>query len=342
MKFPHINPNERIKGQLFGLPIGVDQADMLFIPAPWDVTSLHGGTVLGPEMLLRNSYKIGLHQEPQHDAWKLGMAMLPIPHGWKLKSDQLRDSARTYLQAWEFGSKQPNLALTSRIDQYTTAFKNRIKNKALTYMQKGKMVGLVGGEQTCALGMIEACGERHSNFGILHIDAHADLRKRYQGFKSAHASVMYHALKTPQVDLLVQVALRDYDHEEAQTMAEAKDKIVSFSDAELKKAAFQGVSWDKTCQKIIAKLPQKVYISFDIDALNPQLCPSTGRPVPGGLDLDQARYLIAKIAASGKEIIGFDLSEVAYSTETEWDGLVASYLLYSLGVAMAQSQGRWS
>ncbi|MEM7361463.1 MAG: arginase family protein [Bacteroidota bacterium] len=341
MKFQSINPNNGIKGQLFGLPIGIDQAGIVLIPAPWEVTSsISAGTVLGPETILRNSYRIGLHEEKWDDAWRVGIGMLQIPHGWKLKSDQLCDTARTYLQAWESGSKVVNTALTSRIDQYTAAFKDRIKNKGLMYMNKGKMVGLVGGEHTCALGLMEACAERYQNFGILQIDAHADLRKGYQGFSYSHASVMYHALQISEVSRLVQVGLRDYCEEEAKMIAERGDKVTSFTDYALKKAMFEGKCWAKQCDSIIERLPQKVYISFDIDGLDPKLCPSTSRPVPGGLDLPQVIYLIEKVVEAGKEIVAFDLSEVAFNGETDWDGLVASYLLYKLSMLMAKSKGK--
>lgn len=341
MEFQRITPTKRIKGQLFGLPMDTDQADIVFMPAPWDVTSaINAGAVFGPETILQNSHRIGLFEERCPEALKIGMAMSKIPHGWKLKSDQLRNAARTYLQSWEAGSNVVNTTLTRQIDKYTTAFKERMKNKGLLYMNKGKMVALVGGEQTCALGLIEACAERYKNFGILHIDAHADLKKTYQGFVYSHASVMYHALQISELSTLVQVGLRDYCVEEAEIMKDAGDKIASFSDYKLKKALFQGSTWEELCDTIVEKLPEKVYISFDIDGLDPKFCPSTGRPVPGGLDLYEALYLIEKIVEVGKEIIAFDLSEVAFSGETEWDGLVASYLLYKLGVLMALSKGK--
>lgn len=338
MTFQQINPKRSIQGQLFGRPIPPEKAQVLFMPAPWSASCIDVNTVLGPEAILRSSYQVGRSSNHYSNAWNIKMAMLPMPYGWKLKSNQLSHSAKTYLQAWQAGSEIMNRQLTARLDQYSLAFKDRIKSKALLYMEQGKMIGLVGGEQTCALGLIEACTEHHESFGILHIDAHADLRKSYQGLAYSHASIIYHALQLPQVKLLTQVALRNYCEEETEFIQRAGSTIASFSDDTLKSALYQGASWQEICERIVSTLPEKVYISFDIDGLDPKLCPSTARPVPGGLELHQATYLIDQIVASQKRIIAFDLSEVAFNGDTEWDALVGGHLLYHLGTSMARSQ----
>jgi agmatinase len=86
-------------------------------------------------------------------------------------------------------------------------------------------------------------------------------------------------------------------------------------------------------------LPQLVYISFDIDGLNPNLAPNTGTPVAGGLEFEQALYLIKKVAKSGRTIIGFDLNEIAPG-DSDWDANVGARLLYQLVNWMAVSQGK--
>ena len=108
-------------------------------------------------------------------------------------------------------------------------------------------------------------------------------------------------------------------------------RIVMFDDWQLQVNAFNGVTWADQCQKIIAQLPEKVYISFDIDGLNPVYCPHTGTPVPGGLEFNQAIYLIRSLVRAGKTIIGFDLCEVAPGeVRDEWDGNVGARILYKL------------
>ncbi|HAL64304.1 MAG TPA: agmatinase, partial [Bacteroidales bacterium] len=82
--------------------------------------------------------------------------------------------------------------------------------------------------------------------------------------------------------------------------------------------------------EIVGHLPSKVYISFDIDGLNPELCPHTGTPVPGGLSFEQVVLLLHILATSGRQIIGFDLVEVAPGLEDEWDANVGARILQKL------------
>jgi agmatinase len=87
---------------------------------------------------------------------------------------------------------------------------------------------------------------------------------------------------------------------------------------------------------MIATLPQKVYVSFDIDALDPKLCPNTGTPVAGGFELEQAFYILEELVKSGRTIIGADINEVAPG-ENEWDANVGARLLYRLCNLTAKS-----
>jgi agmatinase len=92
------------------------------------------------------------------------------------------------------------------------------------------------------------------------------------------------------------------------------------------------------CREIVDALPEKVYVSFDIDGLNPALCPNTGTPVAGGLEFSQAVYLLRSLVHSGKKIIGFDLNEVAPGDD-EWDANVGARMLLKLAVFAGLSNG---
>ncbi|MBA4077191.1 MAG: agmatinase, partial [Cyanobacteria bacterium PR.023] len=182
---------------------------------------------------------------------------------------------------------------------------------------------------------------RHDSFGILHIDAHADLRDAYEGFTYSHASIMFNAIKEPTLTKLVQVGIRDYCEMESDLVASSDGRIVSFYDRDIKTKMFEGMSWMHICQEIVSQLPDEVYVSFDIDGLDPKLCPNTGTPVPGGLEYEQALYLVRMVAESGRVIIGFDVNEVAPGDEDEWDANVGARLLYRLANLTAKSNDQF-
>jgi agmatinase len=184
------------------------------------------------------------------------------------------------------------------------------------------------------LGNLRAIAQHHPNFGILHIDAHADLREAYEGFEFSHASIMFNALKLPQLTKLVQVGIRDLSHDEVKLIRQSNGRVSAYYDPLLKQKLYGGVSWLEVCQQIVAELPQQVYISFDVDGLDPKLCPNTGTPVPGGLELEQTFCLFREVVHSGRQIIGFDVVEVG---NAEWDGNVGARIVYKLCNLMSLS-----
>jgi len=168
--------------------------------------------------------------------------------------------------------------------------------------------------------------------GVLHIDAHADLRRAYEGFVWSHASIMYNvATRIPQVSKLVQVGIRDYCGEELDFAKASKGRVVTHFDALLSRERAGGTPWLKQCQRIVRALPREVYVSFDIDGLDPALCPHTGTPVPGGLGFHQAFELVGELVRSGRRIVGLDLNEVAPGADgDEFDANVGARVLYKL------------
>jgi agmatinase len=117
---------------------------------------------------------------------------------------------------------------------------------------------------------------------------------------------------------LVQVGIRDFCQEEYEMIQERPD-IETFFDQDLKTALYEG-----------QPLPRKIHVSFDIDGFDPVLCPSTGTPVPGGLQFGEANYLLKTLVQSGRKIVSFDLNEVAPNKDSEWDGNVGARILFKL------------
>ena len=329
-----------IAGNLFGLPFTPDTSEVVIIPVPWEVTvSYHSGTADGPLSILEASSQVDLALKEVPDAWKLGVSMLPFPHSMKEESTKLREWASTHIRQPQDSQPKPGDPAVRTINEASESLNVYIRSTAQKWMKEGKMVALLGGDHSTPLGLLRLLNERYDRFGILQVDAHMDLRKSYQGFTYSHASIMYNALKLPGVSRLVQVGIRDYSEEEMEVVKRSMGRVVTWYDEDLKREAFEGKSWSTLCDRIIGDLPEHVYISFDIDGLDPRYCPSTGTPVPGGIDFTEATFLIKKLVQSGRKIIAFDLNEVAPG-RTDWDANVGARLLWQLCVAMGVSQGR--
>jgi agmatinase len=229
--------------------------------------------------------------------------------------------------------------VVKEINEASMALKNNLKEKAKSLFSEGKMVAVLGGEHSTPLGLIEALDELGQAFGVLQIDAHADLRDAYEGFEQSHASIMFNVLKNcPNMERLVQVGIRDIAESEVRLIENSNKRVKTFFDWEIKEELFKGKSWDYMVQKIIHHLPQNVYISFDIDGLKPNLCPNTGTPVAGGFELEEINYLFFELVKAGKKIIGFDLNEVGTSDHTDWDANVGARALWNLVCATEKSR----
>jgi len=324
---------------LFGLPFEPEQANLVVIPVPWEVTASYGsGSAQAPEAILKASTQVDLFQPDIPTAWNNGLAMLPIDQSWMKIGNELRQKAVTIIHQLESDRNISEKDLKT-INQESNKLNNWVYGQSKYWLQKGKTPLVLGGDHSSPLGLIRALTEAYQEISLLQIDAHADLRPAYQGFTFSHASIMHNALKFPQIKRLVQVGIRDLCEQENETIANSSNRILAFLDQDMKERMFRGVAWAQICDDIVASLGDLIYISFDIDGLHPSLCPNTGTPVPGGLSYDQATYLVKVIVKSGKKIIGFDLCEVAPEKESQWDANVGARVLYRLANLTAVSQG---
>jgi agmatinase len=323
---------------IFGLPFSEEQAQLVLLPVPWEVTvSYRAGTARGPEKLFNAAMQVDLFDPDVIDGWKKGFYMQPIDRNIRTKSDYLRQCAELIISNMvDGGNAQDNTQLSEKLNEINEGGKmlhDWVYTMTGQLLQQGKKVGLVGGDHSTPLGFIKALSDIHSDFGILQIDAHADLREAYEDFTYSHASIMYNVMQQiPQVTKLVQVGIRDYCDEELKIIQESNGRITTFFDKDIKAQQYEGTTWKAICQQVIAALPQKVYISFDIDGLDPKLCPNTGTPVPGGFDTDQVFYLFRMLHDSGKELIGFDLNEVSTGDQPgdSIDAIVGARVLFKL------------
>lgn len=345
-KIKNFNPNDLgdKNANIYGLPFTTDEAEVVIVPVPWEVTvSYAAGTAKGPQAVFDASFQVDLYDPNIKDAWKIGVAMDKIPTNIQKKSNGLRKKAETYIGMLEDGKSAEKNAtmrkIQTEVNKECKEMNAWVKQRVLHFMNKNKVVALLGGDHSSPLGMMQALAEKHKSFGILQIDAHADLRDAYEGFEFSHASIMFNALKIKQVEKLVQVGIRDYCEAEAQLVEKSKGRIKTFYDRDIKHQQYEGKSWSKVCDDIIKQLPDKIYLSFDIDGLDPKLCPNTGTPVSGGFETEEILFLIQKIVESKKTIIAFDINEIAPGKD-EWDANVGARMLYRIANLVAKSNGK--
>lgn len=330
------NPNDpgNADAGIFGLPFSCEQSDIILIPVPWEATVSYGsGAATGPEAIFDASFQLDLNHYDYPELWKQGIALDEIPEHLKLLSASTRTKAEKIIDALGQGI-DPRLdrsfdVIYKEIEEACEKMNQWVTDRTAYWMQQGKMVGLMGGDHSTPLGYLRSLAKHHSDFGILIVDAHMDFRNAFEGFKFSHASIFYNVLQIPQVSKMIQLGIRDFCDEEVQFAESQEERVKIFYDRAVQRAIMSGTTWKQIFQEIIGNLPNKVYVSVDIDGLDPKLCPNTGTPVPGGLEFEQLAYLLHLLKQSGKTIIGFDLCEVALG-ENDWDGNVGARVLYQL------------
>lgn len=325
------NPNNNI----FGLPFTEKDAKLVLLPVPWEVSvSYQAGTARAADHIFKASFQVDLIDDDIHDGWKRGFFMRELDKNILLKSDYLRKEAELYINYITEGEVLEESKFMCKVlkelNEGSVFLNQWVYEQTKALLDAGKLVGLIGGDHSTPLGFYKAIAEKHGDFAILQIDAHADLREAYEGLKYSHASIMFNALaEVPQVKKLVQVGTRDYSSAEFELITNSNGRIVTYFDKSLKERGYEGESWRSIVDDIVSQLPDKVYISFDIDGLDPKLCPNTGTPVQGGFETQQIYYLFKKVIESGRHLIGFDLTEVGVSTN-EWDENVGARILFKL------------
>lgn len=331
-------------GNIFGFPVQEEDAKIVIIPIPWDATASYGkGTSKGPKAILDASTQLDFYHPKLDKAYETKVFMTEISSEWQAINDKLCAEGMDYIAFLEDGGDiQKNAHFQSfltEINETSLALKENLKSRAKKLIDEGKIVAVLGGEHSTPLGLIEALNDTGKPFGILQIDAHADLRDAYEGFEQSHASIMFNVLKNcKNVEQLTQIGIRDIASSEVELIDNSNGRVRTFFDWTLKEQQYEGKTWADQVREIISTLPERVYISFDIDGLNPELCPNTGTPVAGGFQLEQINYLFFELAQSGRKIIGFDLNEVGTSEDSDWDANVGARALWNLVCATEKNR----
>ena len=342
---------------LYGLPSSVDEAAAVVVAVPFEATvSFRTGTKHGPAAIDAASRQVDLLDADFGRVYQPGIAMEPVADWIAGASDDARVAAMRVIEAHEQG-EAPADADVALVDAAGARVNAYVQERVAALLQRGRIPVVVGGDHSVPLGAIVACA-RHveqtaagAPLGVLHLDAHLDLRDAYEGFKWSHASIMKNVLDAAPSVRLFQIGMRDFSDGELAIVRDQPERVTTWFDAQLRTPRLRGRFID-VVDALVAALPRHVYLSFDIDGLDPTLCPSTGTPVPGGLSFDEIVTVLVAVARSGRTIVGLDLVEVAPPPEAIvtmadgevdadalgdcWDANVGARLLYKMiGCAFA-------
>lgn len=317
------NASAELNSGIFGLPHSLQNSELVILPVPWDATTSYlTGTANCSTKILEASKQIDLWDEEfPKNPWQKGIFMQEA----SAELSQLNQEIRRLVESYRVQTNSVDLA---KINSACEKLNNDVLKQTQNLLAEKRKVILLGGEHSVSLGYYQALAEKYAQFGILHFDAHLDMRKAYEDFQYSHASIMYNSLQIPQIQKIVSIGIRDYCLEEANFVKNNAERVRIFTERELQYARFQGTTWHELASRIVAELPPKIVISWDIDGLDPVLCPNTGTPVMGGRSIYECYYLLQLLRQRNIEIIGVDLVEVG--SATEWDANVAARILFKL------------
>ena len=330
---------------IFGLPFSESESALVFLPVPWEATTSYGGgTSDGPQAILEASRQVDLFDLEVLRPYEAGLFMLEESAEIRGLNEVSKARAKEVIEAAGVVEGNPELeAALASVNTASAKLNDYVYAETQRLLAKGKLVALVGGDHSTPFGAFKAIGEKHPGYGILHFDAHSDTRDAFEGFTWSHASIMHNAMeRLPSIGKLVQVGIRDLCEQEVEYTRSQSDRMSVYFDRDVQRRKFEGETWARIASEIVSKLPKEVWVSFDIDGLDPRFCPHTGTPVPGGLEFSEALYLLSAVVRSGRKIIGFDVNEVAPDPTgvDEWDANVGARLLYKLSALTLASQGK--
>lgn len=263
-----LNNNIFLKSELSDTEKNKDFSKFDIIPVPLEKTVSYGkGTSMGPQAIIEASNELERYTG---------------------KSEPCLDGIYTH----------PFLDCNKPIDIVI----NELQKLTQSVSSKNKIPVILGGEHSITYGAVNGIFKglelkNKNEIGILQIDAHADLREKYENEVHSHASVMY--LLSEENYKIAQCGVRALSKEEADNRR--KFQITSYSVEEIKK---------RDELYLPQNFPKKIYISFDLDGLDPSIMPATGTPVPGGLGFNESLELIHKLIKD-REIVGFDVVELS-------------------------------
>jgi agmatinase len=269
---------------------------IVVLPAPYEHTVTYGrGAARGPAGILAASAFVEFYDE-------------------ELDRELCRTAGIATLRPLAFGKRVHRKAV------------DIVRDSVAALLERNKFVVTLGGEHTITLGCVEACAARYPDLSILQIDAHSDLRDQYQGTPFSHASVMARVCEVIDPCRVVQVGIRAQCIEEARFIRERGVHTLYAHQIRSWGSAGETGRWQEAA---VGHLGDHVYVTFDVDGLDPSIMPSTGTPEPNGLHWAETMTLL-RLVAERKAIVSCDVVELAPARAVPHADLTAAKLTYKL------------
>ncbi len=261
-----------------------ENAHFVVIPVCYDLTTTYkSGTRGGPRAVIEASTHMELwDEELWRETYRVGIHTMGMVEPKALEPERVADEVFT------------------------------ISRKVV---ESGKFPVLVGGEHSLSLGMVQALKEKHPDLSVLHLDAHADLRDRYQGSPFNHACI---ARRISEVCPITLAGVRSLSREEVEHLKSSTVRVFFMADI------LEREGWE---EEICEHLSREVYVTIDLDVFDPAIMPSVGTPEPGGLGWYDVTGLL-KTVAMKKEVVGFDVVELSPMPGTVAPDFMAAKLIY--------------
>lgn len=338
-----------IAGLLYGVPTKLSESEVVFLPVDFaGTTSFGGGAERGYQILLNASDQVeitskfsifGIYPDAQ-----IGKLHKVCRAQFKKIHDHF--SGVKKISPIELQN------LSKKVDGHCAEVDGWLMRNVYKYLKKGKMVVTIGGDHGSIKGAIMAHAEmmkgKNENLSLLHFDAHYDLRKALDGCEGSHGSAMRYVLdRYPNIDNFVSVGVRSFCEEETDYIVSqnnnGKTRIYNYNYESIYSAKMNNASWIQICSNIVNRITNHdVYITIDIDGLKAYLCPGTGTPQWGGLEMEEVLFLIEKISKE-KNIVGIDINEVSEGHSNHViNGIVAAELAYKVAGYMYDSQKKFA
>lgn len=317
---------------IFGMSLKETESELVILPVPWEATASYGsGSSRTPSQIIFPSHQLDLFDLSFGEPYKRGITIAADMEELAILNHQANKLVSKVRE--RSGSFETDSQFINQVNDLSNKINRAVYMKSAALLRDGRKVAVLGGDHSSPYGLIKAINEFYEDVGIVHIDAHFDYREKYEGFNHSHASIMYNVMNDfKNINKIYHIGVRDFSKDEydffCRLSADARSLVDYSSDVYKKLLEPNGLNqlFDRMCDF----LPNNIYVSFDVDGLDPKLCPGTGTPVPGGLDFEFICLLLEHLSKAGKRILGFDLCEVASSGTHDWDYNVGSRILYKL------------